>query len=654
MARQSPANMHNEQTILGVNLQALRATHPGLAEQLQTVGPAKLDWAATPTGHLWAQLHTPTSPRPIAIASRFDPIAEAKRLIEPVDYAKHAGIVLLGLGVGYHASIIAKTMGTKGCALVIYEPDLPLLRAVLERVDHSSWLSMPNLLILDSSTDRAALLARAERFCTVMTLGTVIVTHPITRQLHSGAVNTFGQMLTDVLAYFRTNVATALVNASRTIRNLAMNLPHYVAGESTEALVNAARGYPAVCVGAGPSLAKNVDLLADPSVRKNVVLISAQTTLKPLLDRGIRPDFVTALDFHEISRRFYDGLPRLDDVTLVAEAKVNPAVIDAYPGPIRMAPAGFLDRMLKNLARPGTIIRDGATVAHLSFYLAQHLGCDPIILIGQDLGFSDGLYYCPGTAIHDVWAPELGTFGTLENMEWQRIVRHRNHLSRHTDVHSRPIFSDEQMITYLKQFERDFADAPQRVIDATQGGMPKQHTTRATLAEALREHATRPVPALPRAQNTLDTSRLVAVRALLESHVAGITELRQHSQKTLPLLSQMLDSQQDERRMERLFGDLQKIQRDVAALSPSFTLVNELNTMGVFRRLRADRALAHAQVQLEALQAQQLQRDIDNVTWLVQACDEALSIFRDALARVTHVMETSPTTQQQQQRGSVA
>ena len=66
----------------------------------------------------------------------------------------------------------------------------------------------------------------------------------------------------------------------------------------------------------------------------------------------------------------------------------------------------------------------------------------------------------------------------------------------------------------------------------------------------------------------------------------------------------------------------------------------------------ADRALAHAQVQPEALQAQQLQRDIDNVTWLVQACDEALSIFRDALARVTHVMETSPTTQQQ--HGSLA
>ena len=52
----------------------------------------------------------------------------------------------------------------------------------------------------------------------------------------------------------------------------------------------------------------------------------------------------------------------------------------------------------------------------------------------MDLGFSDGLYYFPGTAIHDVWAPELGPFNTLEMMEWRRIVRHRNHLKKLDDI----------------------------------------------------------------------------------------------------------------------------------------------------------------------------------------------------------------------------
>src|SRR5690606_40495396 len=115
-------------------------------------------------------------------------------------------------------------------------------------------------------------------------------------------------------------------------------------------------------------------------------------------------------------------------------------------------------------------IAQGATVAHLSFYLAQHLGCDPIVLIGQDLGFSDGLYYAPGTAIHQVWAAELSPFNTVEMMEWQRIVRHKGHLQRMTDVNGAPIFSDEQMLTYLKQIEKGFAAAKERgqtVMDAT-------------------------------------------------------------------------------------------------------------------------------------------------------------------------------------------
>ena len=75
----------------------------------------------------------------------------------------------------------------------------------------------------------------------------------------------------------------------------------------------AAAGFPAVCVGAGPSLSRNLALLANPETRRRLVVITAQTTLKPLLACGIRPDFVTALDYHHISTRFYEGLDELPD-----------------------------------------------------------------------------------------------------------------------------------------------------------------------------------------------------------------------------------------------------------------------------------------------------------------------------------------------------
>ncbi len=560
--------MAESKDIFAANLAKLRLSEPDLATRLEGVEAADLSWSPSRAGPLWATREF--EGKPLALASRFDPLAEAGKLVADVDFQKHAAIFVLGLGLGYHVADLASQIA-RDAIIVVMEPNLDHLRAVLEKIDHTAWLGNPAVMIVDGAIDRAGLLCRLEPFSTILTQGTILVTHPPTRQIAGEAIQAFAQMVTDVLAYCRTNVATSLINSARTISNLTMNLAYYTGGANTNELLGAARGYPAVCVGAGPSLARNVELLRDPEVRSRVVVISAQTTLKPLLDRGVRPDFVTALDYHEISKRFYEGLPDLPDVTLVAEVKVNPSVVDSYPGPIRVAQNSFLDHLLAELAVPIAPIRSGATVAHLSFYLAQHLGCDPIILIGQDLGFSDGLYYCPGTAIHEVWAPELSPLNTVENLEWQRIVRHRNHLRKLKDVNDRPIYSDEQMLTYLKQFERDFATAGQRVIDATEGGLAKEHTQRMSLREALDQYATRPAPPLPLAARGFDAAKVEAVTGLLQRRIRETTELKTLTQKTRPILRQMLEHQSDMIRMNKLFADLDRNRRRVDELNDTFT-----------------------------------------------------------------------------------
>jgi len=630
--------MSDGNSILAANLAAVRRRDAALAQRLEQAEPAPLAWAASKQGPLSAALteHGKT----LQLASRYDPLAEARKIASNVDHGRHACLVVLGLGVAHHVALLANEL-SDSAVMMVYEPDIALLRAVLEKIDCTAWLKKNNVMLLDAEVDRAALLHRIERLAGTITQGAVLVTHPPTRQRRGEAVAAFSKLVTEALAFCRTNVATALVNASRTCFNQSSNLPWYAAGATVNDLHNAAAGYPAVCVGAGPSLAKNVDLLRDPAVRKRVVVISAQTTLKPLLDRGIRPDFVTALDYSEISRRFYEGLPDLPEVTLVVEPKAHPAIVEAFPGPVRVTQSRFLDRMIGELARPIAPIKEGATVAHLSFYLAQHLGCDPIILIGQDLGFSDGLYYCPGTAIHEVWAGELNAFSTLEMMEWTRIVRHKGHLARMRDIHDRPIFSDEQMVTYLKQFERDFVEASQTIIDATEGGLPKQRTQRMTLAEALAEHAQRDVPALPRASRELDPQRLRAAGELLEARIEEVRELRALSQKTLPLLRQLLEHQRDHARADKLFAKVQQIQKRVhGELGNAFAMVNDLNVVGAFKRARADRAINVKSGDAYTKQAGQLERDIENMNWLIQACDEALRIFGEAEKRVRMYLRT--------------
>jgi len=621
--------------ILRANLAQLRKMEPELCDRIENTTPAALTWSESKSGPLTATIEH--DGRPIALASKYDPAGEAEKLISSIDATKHGAAVIMGLGLGYHVAQAAELLGSEKSLLIVHESDISLMRAVFERIDHTAWLSQANLVLADDQLDRAALLSRIERFGSIMTQGTALITHPTARRLSESSVANFSEMVTDALAFMRTNIATTLVNSSRTIRNLTTNMPYYVGGDTTNDIYQVAQGYPAVCVSAGPSLAKNVHLLKNPEIRRNVIVISVQTTLKPLLDHGIRPDFVTALDYHEISKRFYEGLPRLDGenpVTLVAEPKANKSILDNFPGPVRVTASQFADRLLGPHARPIMPIQPGATVAHLSFYLAQHLGCDPIIFIGQDLGFSNGLYYCPGTAIHDVWAPELNQFNTLEMMEWQRIVRHRGHLQRQEDINGQPIFTDEQMVTYLKQFERDFARSSQTIIDATEGGLPKEHTQRTTLQDALDQYATRPIPNLPQANSTLDPSRLEMLEDLLETRLHETQQIRKLSQATIPLLKQMKQHQRDFKKANKIYAQIEKNKKRVEQYKEIFSLINDLNTIGSFKRARADRAIHHSKGNQFEQQVAQLDRDLVNLDWLIQACDEAIQIFHEGLQRV--------------------
>ncbi|MFP4145592.1 MAG: 6-hydroxymethylpterin diphosphokinase MptE-like protein, partial [Phycisphaeraceae bacterium] len=623
--------MAESNDIFEANLRALRRTEPGLAAKLEAVEPAALKWAPSKAGPLTAQIDH--GGRALWLASRYDPAKEVERLTASLDYGQTAGVVVLGVAIGYHVAEVVGGLGRKGLAIV-FEPDLALLRAVLEKVDHTSWLGKASVVLATPETTRAELVSRVEKYAAILTQGTQLLTHPASRQRSGEAVARFSKLVTETIAFCRTNVATALVNSARTCRNLAGNLAPYAAGATLEELTGAAKGYPAVCVAAGPSLAKNVDLLRDPEVRKKVVVISVQTTLKPLLDRGIRPNFVTALDYSHICQRFYEGLPELPDVTLVAEPKAHPTVLESFPGPVRLVGSSFNDQLLGPLKRPVRNLKSGATVAHLSFYLAQHLGCDPIIFIGQDLGFSDGLYYAPGTAVHQVWSGELNAFNTLEMMEWQRIARHKAHLQRLEDVNGQPIFSDEQMVTYLKQFERDFAQAEQTVIDASEGGAPRDHVARMTLAAAIQKHATRVVPALPVPPREPDPERLAAVRGLLQKRRKEVGQLQQVTRATLPILDRMLRHQRDRAKMRKLDQQLRRQQkRAQGELNDAFQFVDTLNTVGAYRRARTDRAIAHQSGDAFERQRQQIERDQVNLDWLIQACDEAMQILDEALER---------------------
>ncbi|MFG0273653.1 MAG: 6-hydroxymethylpterin diphosphokinase MptE-like protein, partial [Phycisphaerales bacterium] len=642
--------MNSVQTPIPTDVGAtLRANLEAIARRSPRAARAILDAQAHP-GVEWAE----TDQGPVcllngrALASRRRPADEAERIADGVD-PKEAGVfAVVGFGSGHHVRAIAART-RRAAALLVFEPDVALLRAVLERVDCSAWIASNGVCFLTDPTDGGAITRALEGAEPLVALGLKIVEHPPSRVRLAGEGAQFGRTLTQVVAAVRTVVVTTMVQTEVTMRNTLLNLDRYLAASGDRAggvadLAGLCAGRPAVVVSAGPSLARTIDALAAPGVRDRVVIIAVQTALKPLLAKGVRPHFVTALDYHEISRRFYEGLTAegIAGVTLVAEPKVNPVVPESFPGPVRCPGDDTLDLLLgADLAGEHGTLPAGSTVAHLAYYLARHLGCDPVILTGQDLGFTDGQYYGAGAAIHDAWAPELGSFTTLEMYEWERIARGKKTLRPMTDQRGRRIYSDEQMATYLAQFERDFgrdADRGLRTIDATEGGVAKRNAAPMGLAEAIAQFApSDPLPAIPTAPAGAAPETLAQARERLDAVRRDAGRIGALSRRTGALLDDLraalAPERPDEKKVNRIIGEVHRLRDEAHGLEPAFSLVQRLNQTGAFNRSRTDRAIAlEDDLDAREKQRRQVARDAENVRWLADSAESLARMLDGARA----------------------
>jgi hypothetical protein len=173
------------------------------------------------------------------------------------------------------------------------------------------------------------------------------------------------------------------------------NLPDVARLPTTDALANALPKQPAVIVSAGPSLGKNVRLLRELGGR--AVIIAVAHAVGALRKEGVVPHFVACTDAQDLSWQFEGAGPDSFGALLLTAS--------SHPSLFRLSPRSFtfcgnadaekwMFLPLEDQKVP--MIVAGGSVSHTCFSVAAHLGCDPIILVGQDLAFEGGRYYAAG------------------------------------------------------------------------------------------------------------------------------------------------------------------------------------------------------------------------------------------------------------------
>jgi hypothetical protein len=625
------------------NLAALWASDAALARRIEaldtepafgavgcgarfTVEPSK---AGPPT----VVVHTPDG-RAISLHSKYNPVAEAQKLTDNVRTGGCVAFYLLGLGMGYALEALFDRASDESLVFV-FEPDLELIRTAFEHRDLSRVIASGRVQFF-TVADKSDILTKLTPHAALCSMGFEGVTHAPSLALHAEFFAQVQTWIAEYASFARTSLNTLVINGRRTAENIALNLGPYLTTPGVGELAGAYKGRPAIVVSAGPSLRKNKHHLVD--AQGKAVIIAVQTILQPLLEMGIEPQFVTSLDYHDISTRYYEKLPKGLRTRLVAEPKASPKIFDVFPGPVTVLGNDYADRLLREVSPEvgKGKLSSGATVAHLAYYLAEHLGCDPIVFVGQDLGFGDGLAYAPGTNIDDVWRPELSRFCTVEMKQWEFVARDRPILRRIEDFEGKPMYTEERLFTYLQQFERDFLRTSTKIIDATEGGAAKRGAEAMKLADAIRAFCVDPLPERGHGDGRPGQQWMRAGRcvASLQARREEARQIEIISRETLPLLEEIRDNLDDQGRVNRAIAGIDLLRKRIDTLGPTYDLVTQLTQKSELQRFQRDRKIKAGKLSGVELQRQQTDRDIENVRAVADAAADFQRLMDEAIQKL--------------------
>ncbi|MGE0200592.1 MAG: motility associated factor glycosyltransferase family protein [Candidatus Melainabacteria bacterium] len=394
-------------------------------------------------------------------------VREARALCDQfLEKSPRALNVLLGLGFGY---VLQEMFHRSEGPIVVVEPHLPLLRFVLENIDLTPFLGSGRVFL--AHHDAAA--------------GRLVETHyetgaPVGILVTAGYAALMGESLkplADLLGgYIAGKQAALSVGRQLTldwIRHFLKNLPDLVGTLPSDLLKDCASDRPALILGAGPSLAENIEAVRRIYQGKSMVLIAVGRSLRFLQEHGIQPDLAVFVDFEGPAQQLTD-LPLGTANLSLALGPFSERCCMTVPAQTRylvpLAQYANLEDWLDNaLDVSRQRLPTGGTVSFLAVQLALLMGCPSIVMVGQDLALPGGCHYAGEPEA------EIDEQGCL-------IARHIPSLPDHAlevvtvrgqDGGNIQTLRDYQLfIQYFEAFAREnqFSENPRRLINASVGG----------------------------------------------------------------------------------------------------------------------------------------------------------------------------------------
>lgn len=415
------------------NLGIIRRSNPELAKTISELAP-KVEGRLYPLKAVNehynnVQIFT-TSQTSQSLFATSNPESEIKSWLErsPFNAEKDHAVILLGFGLGYYALHILDILPKNG-VLVIVDPDPLIFFTAFAHVDLSRLVGDERVqLYIGQGLEKAINSIGEElKWSRFLSLSYHVLVNPLLRRCRPDYPTQFTEYWRNCLQRELMYRNSRIEHGNKVVIHTVSNADGLVNYPGVNSLFHHFQHIPAALAAAGPSLENELTTLRDA---QDQMLIACVNTAYPILRKnGIRPHIVFTMDHQDRNlRSFKDDQPS-NETYLIADPRIHPDIIRHFhprvflaswrttseilgkPAPLGQVPVpqksgnSFYLWLQSTIDYKGDVYGPGS-VAVVAFHILARLGCRPIVLVGQDLAFTEDKRYASGTIFDDKEMPQ--------------------------------------------------------------------------------------------------------------------------------------------------------------------------------------------------------------------------------------------------------
>lgn len=415
------------------------------------------------------------------IHSKYDPIREAQAIVDKLSEDQvidgNSHVVFYGIGLGYHIEIFIAQY-PQACYSII-EPSAEIFACYLDHKILKKSMGK-NLILLQCGNQVEGLYTVAVQF---KEKNMLICELPVYPQIFTSEYTAFLSEFKRVIREQRSSLVTNFAYKKRWLINSVNNFKVVLKTPNILLEEHAfCSGKSALLVAAGPSLDLEIENLRKIKEKGLAYIFSVGSAINTLIHHGIEPDAMCTYDPSERNQLVFKKINEsgIDHIPMIFGSSVGYEVTEQYLGP-KLHMITNQDTVAPYFLRsengePLNMVTDAPTIAVVTLELLVKLGFSQIVLVGQNLAYteeksySSGIDYVTGE-IQEAMLQADGIFTT--------------------SVEDKQVKTTESFLNMKRQLEHTISRYQAKVVNTTIGGASIEGTTFRPLNQLIAESLTK-------------------------------------------------------------------------------------------------------------------------------------------------------------------